>query len=48
MMKWALVLSEYGLVFESRGLVRPQVLVDFGGTEWCFGRAFFKVCVSGK
>jgi len=23
MMKWAVELSEYGLIFESRGLVRP-------------------------
>jgi len=29
MMRWAIELSEYGLLFEGRGLVRPQVLVDF-------------------
>jgi len=29
MMKWAIELSEYGLLFEGMGLVRPQVLVDF-------------------
>jgi len=28
-MKWAIELSEYGLLFEGRGLVRPQALVDF-------------------
>jgi len=29
MLKWAIELSEYDLIFEGRGLVRPQALVDF-------------------
>jgi len=28
-LKWAVELSEYGLIFEGRGLIRPQALVDF-------------------